>query len=121
MLEEPPDEAVVVERGSENLVNSVIDLNLPVVVDQEDRINSLVAEEVVGVGSGVGLASQDYDPFNLLPIIEAVSRGGLKRRRGDDVVEHVKPIEDGLYRVKKNPRFGRDPAETTYEGSPRSQ
>lgn len=72
-----------------------------------------------GAGLGDGLLSQDSDPFNLLLIIEAVTRGGAKRSRDEDN-ETVEIFNEGLYRVNKNSRFGMDQVEATYEGSPRS-
>lgn len=69
---------------------------------------------------GEGLLSQYSDPFNLVPIIEAIKKEGTKRSLEEEA-ESVESYEEGLYRVKKNPRSGMDQAEATYKGSPRSQ
>ncbi|KAB2597306.1 hypothetical protein D8674_000226 [Pyrus ussuriensis x Pyrus communis] len=50
-----------------------------------------------------------------------VAEGGAKRSREDDDDMHVVIVEEGLSRVKKNPRFEKDQAEANYEGSSRSQ
>lgn len=47
-------------------------------------------------------------------------RTRAKRSREEDD-EHVMIVEEGLSHVKKNPRFEKDQAEATYEGSSRSQ
>lgn len=96
-----------------------IDINMPIVEVHDDV--SEMAHERDGVDGdlGAGLLSQDSDPFNLLPIIEAVSRGGMKRHRDEDD-EELEVFEEGLTRVNKIQRSGVDQAEVTYEGSPRS-
>lgn len=78
------------------------------------------ASDGIARGLGERLTSQDSDPFNLLPIIESVSRGGIKRNREDDGCE-FEEFEEGGTRVNKIQRSSSDQARTTYEGSPRSQ
>ncbi|KAM1271566.1 hypothetical protein ACFX2I_032473 [Malus domestica] len=89
-------------------------------MEKEGQLTTLAEMDVVGSGVGDWLLSQDSDPFNLLPIIKAVTRGKAKRSRENDD-EHVVIVEEGLSRMKKNPRSGKDQAKTTYEGSLRSQ
>lgn len=67
-----------------------------------------------------GVLSQDSDPFNLLPIIEAVSRGGMKRTREEEG-DVMAVIEDGLNHVHKTQHSVIDQAEAIYERSSRSQ
>lgn len=53
-------------------------------MEQEGRSATLAEMDVVGtsIGAGIrdGLLSQDSDLFNLLPIIEAVTKGKATRR-----------------------------------------
>ncbi|KAB2635509.1 hypothetical protein D8674_026043 [Pyrus ussuriensis x Pyrus communis] len=57
--------------------------------------------------------------FNLFPIIEAISRGGVKQSREDDYELDV--IDKAVYRMYKIQRSGVDQVEATYEGSPHLQ
>ncbi|KAB2635890.1 hypothetical protein D8674_026424 [Pyrus ussuriensis x Pyrus communis] len=68
-------------------------------------------------GLGDRLLSQDSYPFNLLPVIKAITKGGAKRSHGEDD-EIVEIFDEGLYRVKKNPKSGIYQTKATYEGSP---
>lgn len=65
------------------------------------------------------MLSQDSDPFNLLPIIEAVSKGGLKRSKEAEYEDLGVCGEDLC--VNKAKRSAWDQTEATPEGSPRSQ
>lgn len=107
--------------GSSEMVQpgNDFDLNIPIVVDQ--GVNHDDAPERVVMGDKVdgGLLSQDLDPFNIFPIIEVVSRGGVKRTRK---IENERMETLGLsYRATKHHRSELAQAEITCEGSLRSQ
>ena len=76
-----PEDGVAVRDSEEGLpLSHAFDLNIQVVVDQDDHhSDSLPVMGEVGAGGGQSQLSRDSDLFNLLPIIEAVTRGGTKR------------------------------------------
>ncbi|KAB2628840.1 hypothetical protein D8674_033635 [Pyrus ussuriensis x Pyrus communis] len=80
-----------------------IDLNMPFVGNTKKVLDSLRGRDSIDRDVDHGVLSQDSDPFNLIPIIEAE----------DDVMA---VIEDGLNRVHKNQWSIMDQAEATYEG-----
>lgn len=84
-----------------------IDLNIYIVMEQDDRSVILPEMDMVGAGIGDRLLSQDSNLFNLLPIIEAVTRGGAKKSREEDD-QNVEIVDEGLYHVKKNPKTRMD-------------
>ncbi|RXI02305.1 hypothetical protein DVH24_026835 [Malus domestica] len=61
-----------------------IDLNIPILEVGKEEFARVLRGPGAGGGVEQGSLSQDSDPFNPLPIIEAVSRGRLKRIRDDD-------------------------------------
>ncbi|KAM1060772.1 hypothetical protein ACFX2B_025121 [Malus domestica] len=85
-------------------------------LEHENRPGTVIESEVVGAGTVGGSLSQDSDPFNLLPIIKAVSKYGAKRSREDDDDAQMVIATDGLARMNKNPRSRRDHDEATIRG-----
>ncbi|CAN6581160.1 unnamed protein product [Malus baccata var. baccata] len=61
-----------------------IDLNIPILEVRKEEFARVLGGPGAGGGVEQRSLSQDSDPFNHLPIIEAVSRGRLKRIRDDD-------------------------------------
>lgn len=98
-------------------ISHAFDLNVPIVVKQEGFLDSLPTTRGEGASLGEGLLSQDSDPFNLVPIIKAITKGGTKRGC-EEKAESIESYEEGLHCVKKNTRSGIDQAEATYERSP---
>ncbi|KAB2623921.1 hypothetical protein D8674_037874 [Pyrus ussuriensis x Pyrus communis] len=100
--------------------NRDIDLNIPIMEVNSDVSGRNHVSDGIARGLGEGLTSQDSNLFNLLLIIEAVLRGGMKNNREDDGCE-FKEFEECGTRVNKIQRSGSDQAGATYERSPRSQ
>ena len=115
LMDHPDKRWVVVSHAS--------DLNIPVVGERKGLTVHPAVMEGEGVNLGEGIGSQDSDPFDLLPIIEAVTKGGTKRRREEreEVVESADLYENGSYQLKKYSRSGVDYADATNEGSPGPQ
>lgn len=68
-------EGGVVEDSDESLETShAFDLNVPIVVEHDWFPDPLPVTGGDGDILGVGFLSQDSDPFDLLPIIEAVTK-----------------------------------------------
>ncbi|KAM1493527.1 hypothetical protein PS1_025675 [Malus domestica] len=85
-------------------------------LERENHPGTVIESEVVGAGTVGGSLSQDSDPFNLLPIIKAISTDGAKRSREDDDDAQMVIAANGLARMNKNPKSRRDYAEATIRG-----
>ncbi|XP_070672186.1 uncharacterized protein [Malus domestica] len=89
-----------------------IDLNIPIMEVVEEGLAWALGRYGVEGDVGQDIASQDSDPFNLLPIIEAVSKGRMKRGREAEE-EDVAVLDDGFARGHKIQRSITDQTEAT--------